>query len=252
MAGNRFKFSHPWLTARPIAHRGLHDAAHGVIENTASAFTAAMAGSYGIETDVQISADGEAMVHHDDALGRLTDGAGALRAMSAADLKRVPFRATADRMMMLGELLDLVAGRVPVVIELKSRFDGDLRLTERTAAVLAGYRGPAAVMSFDPAPVIALRSLPPRLVRGIVAERYYAPPEWAFLNAMQRAMLPFLLHGWKSRPDFVAYRVDDLAALPPRAARQLGLPLLTWTVRTEAQRAMAARFADQVIFEGSP
>jgi glycerophosphoryl diester phosphodiesterase len=242
---------HPWLTARPIAHRGLHDAAHGVIENTAPAFTAAIAGSYGIETDVQISADGEAMVHHDDALGRLTHGAGALRDMSAADLKRVPFRADAGRMMTLGELTDLVGGRVPLVIELKSRFDGDLRLGERTAAVLAGYRGPAAVMSFDPAPVTALRSLAPRLVRGVVAERHYEPPEWAFLNAAQRLALPLLLHGPQSRPDFIAYRVDDLATLPPRLARSVfSLPLLTWTVRTDAQRAMAARFADQVIFEG--
>jgi glycerophosphoryl diester phosphodiesterase len=244
------RFALPWLTARPIAHRGLHDAARGVIENTAPAFAAAVAGSYGIECDVQISADGEAMVHHDDALGRLTGGDGALRDLSAADLKRVPFRATADRMMTLGELLDLVAGRVPLVIELKSRFDGDLRLAERAGAVLAGYRGPAAVMSFDPAPVTALQRLAPRLVRGIVAERHQGPPEWDFLSSAQRFTLPLLLHGWKSRPDFVAYRVDDLATLPPRAVRLLGLPLLTWTVRTEAQRAIAAQFADQAIFEG--
>jgi glycerophosphoryl diester phosphodiesterase len=240
----------PWLTARPIAHRGLHDAARGVIENTASAFTAAVAGNYGIECDVQISADGEAMVHHDDALGRVTDGAGALREISAADLKRVPFRATADRMLTLGELLELVAGRVPLVIELKSRFDADLLLAERAAKLLAGYCGPAAVMSFDPAPVIALRRLAPGLVRGIVAERLYEPPEWAGLTATQRLTLPLLLHGWRSRPDFVAYRVDDLATLPPRAVRRFGVPLLTWTVRTEAQRAMATRFADQAIFEG--
>ena len=101
-----------WLTARPIAHRGLHDAAAGVIENTPSAFRAAIAGGYAIECDLQISADGEAMVHHDDALGRLTDGAGRLDAMTAEALKRVPFKASADRMMTLGELCDLVAGRV--------------------------------------------------------------------------------------------------------------------------------------------
>src|SRR5215468_6047604 len=100
----------PWLTARPIAHRGLHDAARGIIENTASATVAAIAGGYGIETDLQTSADGEAMVHHDDALGRLTDGAGALRDRPAAALTRVPFRTTADRMMTLGDLLDLVSG----------------------------------------------------------------------------------------------------------------------------------------------
>jgi glycerophosphoryl diester phosphodiesterase len=170
--------------------------------------------------------------------------------MRAAALKRVPFRATADRMMTLGDLLDAIAGRVPLVIELKSRFDGDLRLAARAVALLEGYRGPAAVMSFDPAPIIALRGLAPRLVRGIVAERRYGLAEWQGLAAAQRFMLPLLLHGWKSRPAFIAYRVDDLATLPPRAARQLGLPLLTWTVRTAQQRLLAARCADQAIFEG--
>src|SRR6266571_1496268 len=115
--------SFDWLIARPVAHRGLHDSAAGVIENTPSAFAAAIAGNYAIECDLQISADGEAMVHHDNALGRLTEGSGRLAAMTAADLKRVPFRASADRMMTADALCDLVAGRVTLVVELKSRFD---------------------------------------------------------------------------------------------------------------------------------
>jgi glycerophosphoryl diester phosphodiesterase len=241
----------PWLTARPIAHRGLHDAAQGVIENTASAAQAAIAGGYGIETDVQISADGEAMVHHDDALGRLTDGTEALCRMSAAALKQVPFQATADRMMTLGDLTDLVAGRVPLIVEVKSRFDGDLRLAARAAEILANYRGPAAVMSFDPTPIAALRRTAPRLVCGVVVERRYQSPEWSFLSPTQRFTLPLLLHGWDSQPAFIAYRVDDLATVPPRIARRLfGLPLLAWTVRTKRQQAMAAHLADQMIFEG--
>src|SRR5215831_12116525 len=113
-----------WLIARPVAHRGLHDQ-KSVIENTPSAFAAAVAGRYGIECDVQLSADGEAMVYHDDALGRLTEGEGRLDAMTAAELKRVAFKATADRMITLGELCEFVAGRVTLAIELKSRFDGD-------------------------------------------------------------------------------------------------------------------------------
>jgi len=144
-----------WLTARPIAHRGLHDAAAGVIENTASAFRAAVTGGYGIECDLQASADGEAMVYHDETLGRLTDGDGRLDRMPAAALKCIAFKATADRMLALGELCDLVAGRATLLLELKSRFDGDQRLARRTATVLAGYRGPVAAMSFDPAPVAA-------------------------------------------------------------------------------------------------
>ena len=240
-----------WLTARPIAHRGLHDCAHGIIENTAAAAEAAIAGQYGIEADLQISADGEAMVYHDDTLGRLTDGVGALRDMSAADLKRVPMRATGDRMITLGDLLDLVAGRATLVIELKSRFDGDLRLAARTAAVLAGYHGPIGVMSFDPALIAELRRIAPRIVRGIAAGRRYPPHVWHLLSPGQRFELAFLLHGWKSRPNFIAYRVDDLTAVTPQAARLLfEVPLLTWTVRTAQERATATRFADQVIFEG--
>ena len=155
-----------WLTARPIAHRGLHDAAHGLIENTAGAMRAAIAADYGIEVDVQISADGEAMVHHDDVLGRLTEGEGRLDRLSAAELKRVPFRGSDERMMTLGELCDLVGGRVTMLIELKSRFDGDGRLPARVAAVLAGYRGPAAPMSFDPGAARGAAAKGPSPARG--------------------------------------------------------------------------------------
>ncbi len=95
-----------WLIERPVAHRGLHDAQKGIIENTPSAFAAAIAGGYGIECDVQVTADGEAMVHHDEALGRLTNGSDRLDAMTAADLKRIQFKATTDRMITLGELCD--------------------------------------------------------------------------------------------------------------------------------------------------
>ena len=240
-----------WLTARPIAHRGLHDAAAGVIENTASAFKAAIDGGFGIETDLQISSDGEAMVHHDFALGRLTLGSRLLAAMTAAGLKEVPFKATADRIMTLGELCDFVAGRTPLLIELKSRFDGDRRLATRAARLLQTYAGPVALMSFDPDPIEALRTLAPDLTRGIVAERHYEDDEWHKLKAEQHRSLAFLLHGWRTRPHFVAYHVKDLPSPGPWIARNVfGLPLLTWTVRSPEDRARAERWADQMIFEG--
>ncbi|MGI8525593.1 MAG: glycerophosphodiester phosphodiesterase family protein [Pseudolabrys sp.] len=239
-----------WLTARPIAHRGLHDPAAGILENTASAVSAAIAGNYGIEVDLQISADGEAMVHHDDVLGRLTEGHGALAALSAAAIKAVPFRATSDRIMTLGELCDLVAGRAAMIVELKSRFDGDLRLPARVAQVLAGYRGPVAAMSFDPAPVEALVALAPQLPRGIVAERRYDHHEWDRLSAGEKRRLAFLLHASRTRPHFIAYALRDLPAFAPLAARLLGKPLLTWTVRSEKDRRRATRWANQMIFEG--
>ena len=123
-----------------------------MIENTAGAFRAAIEAGYAIETDVQISADGEAMVHHDDALGRLTEGEGRLDRFSASALKRVPFRGSAEHMMTLGEMCDLVAGRVTMLVELKGRFDGDDRLAARVADVLSHYRGPAAADVLRPAP----------------------------------------------------------------------------------------------------
>jgi glycerophosphoryl diester phosphodiesterase len=240
-----------WLIARPVAHRGLHDAAAGVVENTPSAFSAAIAANYAIECDIQISADGEAMVFHDWTLERLTEGSGRLDALAAAALKGVAFRGTADRMLTLGELCDLVADRSALLVEIKSRFDGDLRLATRVAAVLAGYRGRAALMSFDPAPVAALRTLAPRLPRGIVAERHYSHPEWSPLPARTKRALAYFQHALQSRPQFIAYSVKDLSSAIPWLARNvLRLPLLTWTVRSDVDRQRAARYADQMIFEG--
>lgn len=239
-----------WLTARPIAHRGLHDSSAGAVENTAAAFSAAIASGYGIETDLQISADNEAMVHHDDALGRLTEGSGRLAEMSAVQIKAVRFKGSTGRILTLEELCNLVAGRVALLLELKSRFDGDTRLARRAIDVLASYKGPVALMSFDPALIEFVRHDAPDLPRGIVAERYYSHPEWDGLPSLQKRNLSWLLHAARSRPQFLAYSVKDLPAIPPLVARMMGLPLLTWTVRSVDDRSAAARWADQIIFEG--
>jgi glycerophosphoryl diester phosphodiesterase len=240
-----------WLIARPIAHRGLHDAARGIIENTAGAFQAAIAAGYGIELDVQLSADGEAMVHHDDVLGRLTESEGRLDSMTAAELKRVPFRGSDQHMMTLPELCELVGGRVTMLVELKSRFDRDARLPARVAEVLTGYRGPAAPMSFDPWQITALRQKAPGLTRGIVAAKYRPHPYWDLMPAWMRYGMGYLLTGAAARAQFVAYAMADLPALAPFLARRvIGLPLLTWAVRTPSEAQRAAHFADQMIFEG--
>jgi glycerophosphoryl diester phosphodiesterase len=238
-----------WLTARPIAHRGLHDAAAGAIENTASAFSAAIAGGYGIECDLQISADGEAMVHHDDALGRLTEGNGKLVEMTAAAIKQVRFKHSADRILTLGELCDLVAGRATLVLELKSRLEPEKRLVDRVAEVLGRYEGPVAVMSFDPRMIEQFRRVAPRLARGVVAQRRY--DDWPGLPAASARSMAHLTHIPRTRPHFIAYHVKDLPALAPLSLRWMfRLPLLTWTVRTEDDHRRAARWADQIIFEG--
>jgi glycerophosphoryl diester phosphodiesterase len=240
-----------WLTARPVAHRGLHDISRGIVENMPASAQAAIAGNFGIECDIQLSADGEAMVHHDDELGRLTEGSGALLSKTAAELKAVRFKDTSERMMTLTDLCDLVAGRVPLVIEVKSHFDGDRKLVKRMAEVLSTYKGPAVGMSFDPDQVVALREIIPSRPHGIVAEHDYTAEDWPDASPQQRREMTHLRHFFRSRPDFVAYWVNELPSLAPWLARNVfRCPLLTWTVRTADQRARAARYADQMIFEG--
>jgi glycerophosphoryl diester phosphodiesterase len=240
-----------WLTARPVAHRGLHDLARGIVENMPGAVQAAIDGNFSIEVDLQLTADGEAMVHHDDALGRLTEGSGALLGMTSSQLGAITFKDTTERMMSLGDLCALVAGRVPLVIEVKSHFDGDRKLVTRMAEVLATYSGPVVGMSFDPDQLLALRETMPKLPRGIVAERSYDAADWPEATPAQRRGMLHLRHAFRTRPHFVAYWVDELPAPAPWIARHVfGLPLLGWTVRTPEQRQRAARYADQMIFEG--
>jgi glycerophosphoryl diester phosphodiesterase len=224
-----------WLVARPVAHRGLHDGG-AVIENTPSAFMAAIKAGYGIECDLQVSADGEAMVFHDAALDRLTEASARVDSMRASDLKRLHFKATNDHMITLGELCDLAAGAVPLLIEMKSHFPGDCRLLERCTSVISAYQGAAALMSFDPLLVRALRAHAPTLTRGIVAERKQAsrPYDWVV-----------------ARPQFIAFSANDLPDPSTSIARKVfGLRVLAWTVRTREQQYAVMRHADQIIFEG--
>ena len=245
-----------WLTARPIAHRGLHDKAKGVIENSTSAARAAIAGNFAIECDVQLSADGEAMVFHDETLQRLSGATGRVDALDAQALSKIALNGSADTITPLPAFLDLVAGRVPLVVEIKSEFTGGMRLAERTAGLAAAYAGPLALKSFDPAIIahlrahraaLGLRAIP----LGMVAEADYEHPEWSFLDATQKRALAQFLHWQESQPDFLSYSVRDLPHAVPHLLRSaLGLPVMTWTVRTPGQRATAAQWADQVVFEG--
>ncbi len=267
-----------WLIARPIAHRGLHDASNGVIENTLAAAEAAAAENFAIECDVQLSRDEEVFVFHDDTLDRLTDATGALIEKSAAELGEarilslLPARGEKVRMTQpsprqrgegvgvptLAEFLACVAGRVPIVCELKSRFDRDWRIGDRVAALAAVYQGPLALKSFDPDLIAYLRlrhpSLgPPGRPRpiGIVAEASYDGPDWAFLTAEQKRACETFDHRARSEPDFLSWNVNDLPHKTPFFEKELyGLPVMTWTVRSAAQREAAEKWADQIVFEG--
>ena len=241
-----------WLVAKPIAHRGLHDLAAGVIENSGSAAKAAIAGGFGIECDVQLTADGQAVVFHDFVLDRLTAETGPVVARTAADLGRLTLTGSSDPILTLPAFLDLIGGRVPLVIEIKSRFDGDLALTRRTVEVLAGYKShPIVIKSFDPAIVTALRELAPEIPRGIVAMNAYDYGDYDRLSPERKHALANLLHFTESQPHFLSWKVADLESAAPYLCRNaIGMPLMTWTVRTPADREMAARHADQMVFEG--
>ena len=240
-----------WLTSRPIAHRGLHDRAAGILENSLSAADAAVAAGFAIECDVQDTADGDAVVFHDHTLDRLTGERGPVRQRRVAELTALRLGTTPDRIATLESLLSRIAGRVPLIVEVKSRFDGDMTLTRRAAALASAYDGPVALKSFDPAVVRTLRETAPRLTRGIVAESRYAHPEWDKLSAETKRELANLLHFPHTQPHFLSWHVGDLPTAAPFLCRQLaGLPVMTWTVRTDEDRRRAAAHADQMVFEG--
>ena len=238
-----------WLIGRPIAHRGLHDRAAGVIENSPAAARAALDRGFAIEFDVQLTRDGDAVVFHDVTLDRLTAASGPVAERTAGELAALALMGSRDAIPTLDAFLGLVAGRVPLVCEVKSRFDGDLRLADRVAAGTAAYRGPLAVKSFDPAVLARLRALRVANPLGLVAAADDAGREGSLARAGHD--LAELLHDAATRPDFLSFRVDDLPHEVTQFFRvTLGLPVMGWTVRTPEQRQRAARWADQMVFEG--
>ncbi len=242
-----------WLISKPIAHRGLHDIRKGVIENSKTAFIRAVDHGFAMECDVQLTKDGEAVVFHDDTLDRLTGQQGLVIGRNADDLARIALSGSkqGDTITSLGTLLEQTGGRVPLILEIKSRFDGDLRLTRRVVEVLHGREHPVAVKSFDPRIVAALRMMMPERPRGIVAMAQYEYPDYATLPSDEKRAMANLLHFSETRPDFISWNVKDLPHAGPHLCRvALGLPVIAWTVRTPDDVIKASMHADQIVFEG--
>jgi glycerophosphoryl diester phosphodiesterase len=240
------------LFERPIAHRGLHDKNAGIIENSRSAVLRAVEAGYSFEVDVQMSADGEAIVFHDETLNRLTKETGPVKARTAAELREIVLKDSADRdrIWTLGELLLEVRGRAAAIIEIKTLWDHDVRLAQRTAKLLSAYPYPVAAKSFDPEMVSAFRKAAPGIPRGIVGYSYPDSDEEG-LTAPKRFYLRHLLHWPKTRPHFISWAVRDLEMASVRFAHYLThVPVMTWTVRSEFDQARAGLHADQMIFEG--
>ncbi len=240
-----------WLVRQPIAHRGLHDRAAGIVENSTTAALAAMSREFAIECDVQLTADLDAVVFHDFELNRLTGECGQVADLPADRLDDVALRGSTDCIPKFSAFLTTIGGRVPLVCEIKSRFDGDLRLADRVADLAAAYPGPLAIKSFDPQVIAHLRSRPWAGPLGIVAEASYDDPDWSGLTPQRKRDLSQFLHFAETRPDFVSYHVGDLPhAIPYLCRTAIGIPIMAWTVRTPEQRQRAATWADQIVFEG--
>jgi glycerophosphoryl diester phosphodiesterase len=231
-----------WLGQWTYAHRGLHGA--GLPENSPAAFAAAIAKGMGIECDVQRSSDGQAMVFHDWELDRLTGESGPVARHSAEQLADIVLSGSEDRIPSLRQVLDQVAGQVPLLIEIKS--NATSRASALSLAVrrqLEGYRGSHAVMSFDPRVVSWFARNSPQTVRGLVVTEESAK---ALVGRLRRHIWL-----WKARPDFLAYDVRDLPSRFAAAQRRRGLPVLTWTVRSAEHRERADVHADAPIAEGA-
>ncbi len=228
-----------WLSARPIAHRGLHDMNRTAWENTLSAFARAIERNYAIECDVNLSADGVPIVIHDSELKRLTGVDGFVWQRTAAELGAMRIGGTADHPPTLQEMLDFVAGRVPLVIELKGVAGHDEGLVEEVGKLLKSYRGKAAIMSFDHWLLRDFSRHAPGIPAGLTA-----------LGSNQadiEAHFSMLAHD----VSFVSYCLADMPNRFVDFVRgRLAMPVITWTVRDEAAVAKTYALAEQMTFEG--
>ncbi len=238
---------------QPLAHRGLHDHRNGVIENSLSAFRATIAAGYGIELDVQRSADDVAIVFHDDDMDRLTDAKGAFRDRSAAELGRTVLRGGTDTIPTLAEVLALVAGRVPLLIEIKENWntmkDTDGILEQAVAAALVGYAGPVAVMAFNPHCIAHMARLAPDVPRGLTTEAY-DPVLNAPIPAEVCDYLREIPDYDRTGSSFISHQVTDLGRPRVAALKAAGAAILCWTVRSPEMEAEARKVVHNITFEG--
>lgn len=241
------------LLDRPIAHRALHDKAQGRPENSRAAVRAAVAAGYGIEIDIQPSADGQAMVFHDYDLDRLTEASGPIRALDAKALAALRLKDGDEGIPTLPEVLAIAQGRVPLLIEIKDQ-DGALGagvgpLEQAVAGALAGYEGDVAVMSFNPHSVLAMKDLMPDTPRGLTTEDFTVEDEWQ-APAEVKAHLTEIPDYDRVGASFISHNRRQLDM--PRVAelKAAGAAILCWTIRSPADEAKAREVADNVTFEG--
>lgn len=234
-----------WLTDRPIAHRGLHDAGQGRPENSRGAFQAAVQARFPIELDVRLSADQEMVVFHDDTLQRLTGHPGGVHECRLPELRALRLAGTHWAIPTMGEVLDEVGGAVPILIELKNN-DAPGVLEERLASLLRQYPGPHAVQSFNPLSLGWFTQHEPDILRGQLSGSFSD----STLDEGVKTLLRDISFSELNNPHFIGYQLSALPHPPVSAARAAGRPVIAWTIRTPAEAQLAATLADNFIFEG--
>jgi len=241
------------FVSTPIAHRAYHDVDDGRPENSLSAIRAAMAAGYGVELDLQMSKDGVPMVFHDYDLARLTAETGAIRQRSAADLGKIPLIGSDDTIPTLTDVLELIAGQVPILLEIKDQ-DGALgpNIGEQEIAIakaLADYSGPVALMSFNPHSIAEMARLAPTIARGLVTCNF-PKTHWQLIPDETLETLRDLPDYDRIGACFISHFAKDFPNPRVDALKQQGATILSWTIKSEAEEIAARKYADGITFEG--
>lgn len=235
------------LIARPFAHRGLHR--EGRIENSLAAFEAAVAAGHGFELDVQETADGQALVFHDYTLERLTSQTGPVRQRVMTDLALVTLDGTDQPLITLSQLVHKIGGDAHILVEIKIRQRSVWRLCRAVLDAIQGREAQIAIMSFNPEVARWFANNAPEVLRGlVVSEEDDDDGFWGRIKGGVKRIVSLA----RARPDFLAYDIRSLPAPLPQRLRAAGMPILTWTVRTEADLAKALLHTDQIIHELPP
>jgi len=243
----------PAFLQNPLAHRGLHDLAANAPENSPEAFRQAVAQGYGIELDIQVSADDVPMVFHDPVLDRLTAGSGPIRGRTAAELGQITLKGGHDTIPTLAGILALVNGRVPLLIEIKDQ-DGGLgpdtgMLDHAVARCLQGYDGSVAVMSFNPNTMAEFHAAAPNIPVGLITTDFTAK-FWGFLPEVRRKALTSMTDIDRVGASFISHNWAHLSMPSVAEVKSRGLPVLCWTIRSHAAEIQARKIADNITFEG--
>jgi hypothetical protein len=242
--------SHEWLIKNPIAHRGLHSINSGIVENSLNAAKHAIDKGYSIECDLRITSDNDLMVFHDKNISRLTGVDGIVSELKSDQLRKINLIGSSETIPNFAEFLDIVQGKVPLICEIKSDFDGNNRAAQVALDIAALYSGPLAFKSFDPQIIEYLRNTKTKYPLGVVGESHYTNIYWDRISTEMKFNMINFNHYNQTQPDFISWKLKDLMHSTPYLWKKLSnRPLLSWTIETIDDFRFAIENSDQIIFE---